>query len=146
MQDITPNRKTSLGCKHQPRRIHVRPRHQISNNYRTPPHLPLDLFQVSLRPIFPKQRQLQNSTLSIQTPVSTVSWLAKPPNAKGSLSKPFEELRLGMPDGAGMISGLTPRRNIEPVRPTAADNTNPGLLRSISHHSSGLTNANVADT
>lgn len=131
------NKKCNINIPHGPGR-HVA--------YRIPPHLPLDLFHVSLRPILPKQRQLQNSTLSIHTPVSTVSCVAKPPNARGSLLKGFEELRVGNPAGAGIISGSTPRRRIEPVKPTAADSTNPGLLRSMSHHKRGLTNANVADT
>lgn len=50
-----------------------------------------------------------------------------------------------MVEGAGIISGLTPSRNADPVSPTAADKTNPGLERSMSHQRKGLTRARVRE-
>lgn len=45
-----------------------------------PAQRPFDLPLASLRPMLPKQRHVQNSTLRIQMPASTVSWLAIPPS------------------------------------------------------------------
>lgn len=48
------------------------------------PRVVADLFNASRLPMFPKQTQLQNRTLSIQIPVSMVSCLASPPRVIGS--------------------------------------------------------------
>lgn len=116
---------------------------------RTPAQRPLatvDLPHVSRLPIFPKQTQLQNSTLSIQTPVSTVCWVAKPPSiSKSSEPASAVMLRASCLAGVGMISGLKPISNTEPVNPTKADSRNPGFERSMSHHRSGFTSANVIE-
>lgn len=121
-------------------------------SYRLPAQRPLaavDVPKDNLRPMFPKQTQLQKSTLRIQTPVSRVSCLASPPKA----SFPSAEglcaevaLRNGVADGAGIMSGLTPMSTAEPASPTMAERSRPGLERSMSHQRSGLARASVRDT
>lgn len=118
--------------------------------YRIPAQRPwpvADRRHDSRRPMLPKQRQLQNSTLSIHTPVSIVSLLARPPSAEAPspCAVALASRALDSCAGAGIMSGLTPSRNTEPTRPTVADSRKPGLERSISHHSSGLTMASVAE-
>ena len=49
-------------------------------------------------------------------------------------------------DGGGITSGLVPRRNIDPVTPTAAERRKPGLERSMSHQRSGLAMASAIQT
>jgi hypothetical protein len=99
--------------------------------------------------MLPKQTQLQNNTLIIQMPVSTVSWLAMPPRVSSSASTPAsgptELFRKGAVEGAGIISGFTPSRKRDPVMPTAVDRRKPGMDRSMSHHRRGLASARVAD-
>lgn len=121
-----------------------------SDDYCTPAQRPLvaaDRLQVSRRPMLPKQTQLQNSTLSIHMPVSTVSCLASPPSI--SVAAPvasIDALRPAGPAGVGIMSGLTPMSRREPTSPTAADRRKPGLERSMSHHNRGLTSASVTES
>lgn len=123
-----------------------------SSHHRTPAHLPLtaaDRPMARRRPMLPKQTQLQNSTLSIHTPVSTVSCRASPPRVSKSsweVALVTDALPNETAEGVGIISGLTPRRKAEPVRPTAAARTKPGLERSISHQRRGFTRASDRDT
>lgn len=96
--------------------------------------------------MFPKQTQLQNSTLSIQMPVSSVSWLASPPRAMGSAYALSDSLRYVKDEGVGITSGLMPSRTAEPATPTAIDSRKPGFDRSIRYHKNGLTSASVRET
>ena len=104
--------------------------------------------------MLPKQRQLQNSTLSIHTPVSMVwLWATSAPGAAVAVVLPLAAaaaaaaaaLRSICRDGVGIMSGLMTRSRREPTRPTPADSRSPGLDRSMSHQSSGLARANVAE-
>lgn len=98
--------------------------------------------------MFPKHTQLQNSTLTIHTPISTVSpstgrgaRLAVAAHDENELCAACHAL-----DGAGITSGLTPSSSADPVSPTQVDSRKPGMLRSMSHHRSGFTRASVAET
>ena len=99
--------------------------------------------------MFPKHTQLQNSTLTIQMPASSVAWLASPPSTSGgSATRPaLDSLRhCAVDDGVGIMSGLMPSSTAEPVSPTAADSRKPGLERSMRYHRNGLTSASVSET
>lgn len=129
----------------------------VNGAHRTSPQRPLPVtvrLRNRRRPMLPKHRQLQNSTLSIHTPVSIVWWwpASIPLRLVGAASGAalLVPLRVfGLPsrcrDGVGIMSGLMPRRSREPTRPTAAESTRPVLERSISHHRSGLARASVAE-
>ena len=126
---------------------------RLTSPHLTPPHRPrvvAELVRAKRRPIFPKHTQLQNRTLSIQIPVSTVSWLAKPPSVSGSAKdgavpfrcRPSDE----KPAGVGTICGFNPIKMAEPVKPTAAESRKPGFDRSIRYQRKGLTSARVRET
>ena len=125
--------------------------------YLTPPHLPFTTAgvpQASLLPMFPKHTQLQNNTLSIHTPDSTVLFCARYPprstvSSSSSASAAADSLlrnRALVTEGVGIMAGFTPRRTTEPASPTAAERRKPALDRSMSHQSSGLTRAKVTET
>src|SRR3569833_573642 len=103
--------------------------------------------------MFPKHTQLQNSTLSIQIPVSNVSFLARPPSTSGpaedAASASLDPLRYGAGAwcaGAGIMLGLRPMSAADPARPTAADSRKPDLERSRRYHRKGFTSASVSDS
>jgi hypothetical protein len=104
--------------------------------------------------MFPKQTQLQNNTLNIQTPLSTISFRASsPPRIMASSSPlPIDEeslvvrKKLLVTEGVGIMAGLMPRRITEPARPTPAERRKPDLDRSMSHQRRGLTRARVIET
>jgi hypothetical protein len=97
-------------------------------------------------PIFPKQTQLQNSTLKIQTAPSMLSC----PNHSPVQLPPFPrygyfEVEFPKDAGEGIISGFETRRRAVPVAPTAVERMKPGFERSIRYHKTGLTKARVKE-
>lgn len=99
--------------------------------------------------MLPKHRQLQNSTLSIHTPVSMVSWRV---DTGGGGAVPVSLVALAAlgwrricREGMGIMPGLMPRSSKDPTRPTMAERRKPGLERSMSHQSRGLARASVAE-
>lgn len=100
--------------------------------------------------MFPKQTQLQNSTLRTHMPVSIVRWVARPPSMSGPAAAWLVEFRLRnsdeYPAGVGMNSKFSPISNTEPAEPTAAERRKPGFDRSIRYHRKGLTIAKVMET
>lgn len=100
----------------------------------------------SLRPIFPKQTQLQNKTLIIHVPTSTVSLATKPPKTSfaGELVALPEAIWVDIA-GEGIISGFRLRSMVVPKTPTAAERMKPGLERSMRYQRTGLTRASVRE-
>lgn len=102
--------------------------------------------------MLPKQRQVQNSTLRIQMPASTVSGLAIPPSivaagsADGSADDTLCVCVTKVVDGARITSGLTLSRNRVPAAPTIVDTTSAAMVRSISHQRKMLTSAMATET
>ena len=128
---------------------------------------PLLLFQsVMRRPMLPKHTLQQNSTLSIQMVISTLSLVARPPKTSVSPEPDccwfaWAELDALRPPnsaapklfqidealaGAGTMSAFKPVNMREPVSPIAAENKNPAGVPSIRYHKNGLTRASVSDT
>ena len=99
----------------------------------------------NLRPMFPKQTQLQNSTLAIQVPTPIVSFVILPSNPTSFDTLPALTLGDGVA-GGGTISGLTPSITAVPARPTMVERRKPGFERSIRYHSTGLASASVRET
>lgn len=101
--------------------------------------------------MLPKKIQLQNRTLTIQMPVSIVSWFGKAPSVREPAAPWWlDELREKVPGpspaGVGIMSGSRPMRTAEPTRPTAAESQNPGLERSIMYQRNGFAKAKVMET
>ena len=98
----------------------------------------------------PKQTQLQNSTLTIQIPVSTVLGPRSSQTAPGSPVS--EALPAHAPpsgdgnDGAGMMSGLMPRRSRLPASPTAAERRRPGFVPSTRYQRKGFARVRAVET
>lgn len=91
------------------------------------------------RPMFPKQTQLQNSTLAIHTVTAIVSYRsAVPPSAM----LPLLERRLKVA-GGGTMSGFTSSNTKAPPMPTREESTKPVLVPSTRYHKKGLTRAKV---
>ncbi len=99
----------------------------------------------SLRPIFPKHTQLQNKTLMIHVPHSTVSFATKPPSTSFAIYVALLEAVWVDDAGDGIISGFRLSRTVVPKTPTAAERRNPGLVRSIRYQRTGLTRASVSE-
>jgi hypothetical protein len=99
----------------------------------------------SLRPIFPKQTQLQNKTLIIHVPHSTVSFATKPPKTSFAIYVALLDAIWVDDAGDGIISGLRLSRTVVPKTPTAAERRKPGFVRSIRYQRTGLTRASVRE-
>lgn len=99
----------------------------------------------NLRPILPKQTQLQNITLAIHVATPMVSLVIIPSNPS-----PLDVWAALAPGegvaGEGTIPGLTPSNTAVPVRPTTVERMKPGLERSMRYHNTGLTSARVRET
>lgn len=113
-------------------------------------------FNASLRPMFPKQTQLQNKTDRIQMPPSRLSLLTSPNHVPDPKASPptligwcriveFAIREVLAVAGLGIISGFDTSRRVVPIAPTAAESIKPGLERSMRYHSAGLTRASVRE-
>ena len=82
-------------------------------------------------PIFPKQTQLQNNTLRIQTAPSMLSLPTHSP-AQGALFPRYGylEVALEAEAGLGIMSGFETSSSAVPVAPTAVERMKPGFERS----------------
>lgn len=107
--------------------------------------LPL-LPNASLLPMFPKQTQLQNSTLAIHVLTPILSLVIRPSDRMPSKEElPAFARGIGVA-GEGTISGFTPSSTTVPAIPTIADRKKPGFERSTRYHKTGFTSASVRDT
>ena len=100
----------------------------------------------SLRPIFPKQTQLQNKTLAIHVHIPMLSSVGSLEAALSSTE--LLPARWALGDGAGgdgTISGLMPRRAIVPPIPTTVESKNPVFDRSTKYHNTGFARASVSE-
>ena len=115
--------------------------------YASRKYSPAGVPNASLRPIFPKQTQLQNKTLASHVHIPMLS-------AVGSLeaalfSTGLLPARWALGDGAdgdGTISGLMLRSAIVPPMPTIVDSKNPVFDLSTRYHNTGFARANVTET
>jgi hypothetical protein len=97
-------------------------------------------------PIFPKQTQLQNNTLRIQTAPSMLSLPTHSP-AQGALFPRYGylEVALEAEAGLGIMSGFETSSSAVPVAPTAVERMKPGFERSTRYQRTGLTSARVRE-
>lgn len=98
----------------------------------------------SRRPTFPKQTQLQNSTLQIHVETPTLSTETRPATKPpvDALAEAAEKTG----SGAWIICGFVCRRTAVPAMPTAAENQKPARVRSTRYQRKGLTRASVSET
>jgi hypothetical protein len=102
----------------------------------------------SLRPIFPKQTQLQKRTLAIHVPTPMLSFVIRrfKPDPSSCDESFLMEILVKDAEGGGTMSGLIDRSTKVPATPTTAESRNPGLDRSMIYHRAGLTRARVRET
>ena len=120
--------------------------YRIYQNYDTMLDLLPWLPNASLLPMFPKQTQLQNSTLAIHVLTPMLSLVIRLSDKLPSKEAFIAFARRKEVAGGGTISGFTPSSIAVPAIPTMADRTKPGFERSIKYHKTGLTSASVKDT